>query len=88
MALRIVCDQVQRDSSSGVYTGFFYVEDDANPGVRLKETTVQGSNQAEIQTELERKYSAWKTKYDQEQSLIQIGNDIAAAVIIAVDGGE
>lgn len=87
MALKIICDKVHEDETKGIFIGYFYVVDDTNPGTRLKETTVQGATQAEVQAALMKKYETWREIYDRQQLLTAIGNTVAQAVMDAVEVG-
>jgi len=87
MALVIKCDKVSENTDTGVFTAYYYVIDDTYPTLRLRETTVEGTTVANIETQLQAKFEKYKTKYDREQFLFNMGNAIAQTVMDAVNGG-
>jgi len=96
MGLEIICRSVVKkkiETAPGeplvtVYTAEFFVQDDTDPGNILAKTVVEGSNQAEIEDQLTLKYGKWKTKYDEQQNLMAIGNSVAQNVMDTINGAE
>jgi hypothetical protein len=77
----IKTDQISKNAKTGIYTVYYYVVDEADQNVRLKETVVQGTTQEEIKTQLKAKYEKFLETVKDKSPLKILADTIAQEVI-------